>query len=168
MAFGSPFIYRIILLLIVFSHLLRAQSSDPVEGVLIIRDLWGIPHIYADDEWSLFYGAGYAAAEDRLFQMALARYSVQGRLSEVFGERYLNWDKKMRMLGLYKHAEYSISHLSQSTQKLLSAYADGVNAYMQDHPEHLSTLFARYNGFPEPWTAADCIACFLRIALCTA
>lgn len=138
--------------------------NTQVEGIRIIRDHWGIPHIFAKDERSLFYGAGYAAAEDRLFQMTLVRFSIQGRLAEVFGTKYLEWDKRLRTMGLYRHARASLHHLSPTIQALLHAYAMGVNAYMADHPNHLSTLFMNYGGSPEPWTAADCIAAMLRIA----
>ena len=113
--------------LITFSST-RAQT--PKDSTLIIRDKWGIPHIVAGNERALFYGAGYAAAEDRLFQMVLARFSIQGRLAEVFGSSYLARDKKIRAIGYYRHAVGSLQHLKESTRQILEAYADGVNTYM--------------------------------------
>ena len=131
--------------------------------VKIIRDHWGIPHVYADDEWSLFYGAGYAAAQDRLLQLMIVRYSVQGRLAEFFGSSFLEWDKRMRMLGLYSHAQFSYAFLSEEIQQYLQAYAEGVNAYMHENPSHLSHLFSSFGMTPEPWAASDCIAAWLRL-----
>jgi penicillin G amidase len=133
-------------------------------GVTIIRDTWGIPHIFSADECALFFGAGYAAAEDRLLQMTLARYSVQGRLSEFFGQKFITHDKRMRTLGLYKYAERSVVTLPDTVRMWLEAYADGVNAYKRDNPSHLAEVFTAIRTVPDDWTAADCIATFLRIA----
>jgi len=163
MTYKSIIITAIIVFLCSNSILARSDKS-PADGVRIVRDSWGIPHIFAEDEEALFFGAGYAAAEDRFFQMALVRYSVQGRLSEIFGEKYLSRDKQMRILGIYSHAQNTVPHLSESTGEALEAYAEGVNAYITAHPEHLAGLFSRYGGIPEPWTAADCVAAWLRIA----
>lgn len=61
-------------------------SSLPAEEVEILRDPWGIPHIFADTDAGAFYGLGYAAAEDRAFQMTYSLRLIQGRLSEVVGQ----------------------------------------------------------------------------------
>lgn len=71
----------------------------------IVRDSWGIAHIYADNDSELFFGAGYATAGDRTFQMELSRRKVAGTLSEIYGKDLLESDKLMRTLGLYKHAQ---------------------------------------------------------------
>jgi len=71
----------------------------------VIRDYWGIAHIYADNDLELFFGAGYATAEDRMFQMELSRRKVAGKLAEIYGKDWLESDKLMRTLGLYKHAQ---------------------------------------------------------------
>ncbi len=158
--------YLLVVIIIIITAALPCLSLDysKEDTVKIIRDNWGIPHIAADNEKALFYGAGYAAAEDRLFQMTLARYSIQGRLAEILGTRYVDRDKRVRTVGYYSHAKRSFSQLDQNIQLLLEAYADGVNAYMKDHPEHLKELFDKYGGPPEPWKPEDGVACFLRIA----
>ncbi len=154
----------LVLTLVILNTTSPAWAQTPKDSVLIIRDKWGIPHIVAGNEQALFYGAGYAAAEDRLLQMVLARYSIQGRLAEVFGSTYLARDKKMRAVGYYRHASGSLPYLTESTRQILQAYADGANSYMTQHPQHLADLFQKYGGQPEKWTAADGVACFLRIA----
>ena len=68
--------------------------------VTVIRDQWGIPHIYAENEADLAFGIGYCHAQDRLFQMDMGRRQVQGKLSEVVGEMALETDKFNLALGM--------------------------------------------------------------------
>lgn len=153
-------------LTLIFASGLLAQ-----EGATVIRDHWGVPHAYgvpADagflSEQMAFHGAGYAEAENRLFQMLLVRASVQGRLAEIFGQSYLNHDRRLRTVGLYRHAQQCVSTLSDTARMWLEAYAAGVNQYMAEHGDHLSAEISSLGLSPEPWTAADAIACWLRIA----
>ena len=62
-----------------------AQAVAPMEGVEIRRDGYGMPHVPASTPFGLFYGYGYVVAQDRLFQMEMARRSTQGRVAEVLG-----------------------------------------------------------------------------------
>ncbi len=155
--------FALVLFAIPFGRL-NAQYPNLKDTAAIIYDEYGVPNIVSEDEEALFFGLGYAAAKDRLFQMTLARRLVQGRLAEIFGADYLNSDIKVRTLGLYRHAKRTLPLLSENIRKFLSAYADGVNAYMNDNPRHLSDLFAKYGGSSEEWKPEDCIACQMRIA----
>ncbi len=65
---------------------LAEQSSSEIK---IVRDEYGMPHIYANDTWHLFYGYGYVVAQDRLFQMEMARRSSQGTVAEVLGKDFV-------------------------------------------------------------------------------
>ena len=78
--------------LLSLSPLAASAASD----VTILRDQWGIPQVYADDTYGLFAGFGYAVAEDRLFQMEMARRSVLGTVSEVLGPDHVEYDTKTR------------------------------------------------------------------------
>jgi penicillin amidase len=128
----------------------------------IIRDRWGIAHVYGPSIEAVFHGAGYATAEDRLFQMSLRRRSVQGRTAEILGrgpdDRFLRADRRARILGFARRAAERLGSLSPENRRALEAYADGVNAYLDEHRRRLPAIFARYGGDPEPWTAADCLA----------
>ena len=81
--------------------------------VEVLRDPWGIPHVFADTDAGAFYGLGYATAEDRGFQMTYSLRVIQGRLSEVIGEaRQVNrretsvdHDRKMRTFGFHRAAQ---------------------------------------------------------------
>ena len=132
--------------------------------VTIVRDQWGVAHVYADTEEGVFFGAGYATAQDRLFQMELSRRYVQGRLAEVLGARWLESDKLMRTLGLYRHAQTVVPRLSSDTRRALEAYAAGVNEYTRQHKGKLLYLFDRYAIQPEAWTPADCVAAWMRVS----
>ncbi|EHL7222192.1 penicillin acylase family protein, partial [Escherichia coli] len=72
---------------------LAEQSSSEIK---IVRDEYGMPHIYANDTWHLFYGYGYVVAQDRLFQMEMARRSTQGTVAEVLGKDFVKFDKDIR------------------------------------------------------------------------
>lgn len=61
--------------------------------ITIKRDEYGVPHIYASTTYALFYGYGYAIAQDRLFQLEMARRSTEGTVSEVLGEKFVDFDK---------------------------------------------------------------------------
>ena len=69
---------------------LAEQSSSEIK---IVRDEYGMPHIYANDTWHLFYGYGYVVAQDRLFQMEMARRSTQGTVAEVLGKDFVKFGR---------------------------------------------------------------------------
>ncbi|WP_394199731.1 penicillin acylase family protein [Litoreibacter albidus] len=140
--------------------------TGPVE---IIRTNSGVPHIFADADEDVYYGLGFAHAQDRLWQMVMLRRTAQGRLSEIFGERTLNVDKLIRRLDLYGLAQRSVSAQDAETKSALEAYSAGVNAWLRIVNED-----ALGRGAPEffvfspkiaPWQPADSIAVIKIMAL---
>lgn len=125
---------------------------SPVE---IVRDRWGVPHIYAENEDDLFYAQGFAHAQDRLWQMELQRRLGAGRLSEVLGEATLEMDRFVRTLGLNRAAEDEVHALPPETQAALAAYAAGVNAYMRSQQGRWSLEFTLLRFAPQPWRPVD-------------
>ncbi|MDQ6671815.1 MAG: penicillin acylase family protein, partial [Chloroflexota bacterium] len=119
-----------------FGYLLR-RPLPQVDGEIrvaglsaqieIVRDVWGIPHISARDPADAFFGQGFCHAQDRLWQMELARRLASGRLAEVFGKDALNVDRFMRRLGLQRAAQRDWETASAGLRDTLSAYAAGVN-----------------------------------------
>ena len=75
-----------------------ADQPDNSRDVRIVRDQYGVPHVYAESIYGLYYGYGYAIAQDRLFQMEMARRSTQGTVAEVLGSDYVEYDKNARTL----------------------------------------------------------------------
>ncbi|WP_086000843.1 penicillin acylase family protein [Pseudooceanicola batsensis] len=140
--------------------------SAPVE---IVRDSANVPHIFGDRDEDVLYGLGYAHAQDRLWQMLTMRWTVQGRLSEVFGARTLDIDKLLRRFDLYGVAREAVEVQDAETMSKLRAYAAGVNARLDE----INTS-ALGRGAPElfifnapvaPWTPADSVAMVKLMAL---
>lgn len=143
-----------------------AGISAPVE---IVRDNANVPHIFGQSDEDVFYALGYAHAQDRLWQMTMLRRTVQGRLSEMFGERTLRTDTLLRRLDLYRLATASVAVQDTQMQNALTAYANGVNAWLGE-----VNAGARGRGAPEmwlfnhpvaPWQPADSIAIIKLMAL---
>ena len=154
-----------------FFAIAALASESELGSIELIRDEWGVPHIFADTDAGAFYGAGYAVAEDRIIQMELSRRFIRGRMSELLGDVPLSRrgqttvsrDRYMRIVGYGRHADKVIQNIDADTRSLLQAYSDGVNAYVRKHPERLKGFLDRASLEPEPWTPADCIACWTRL-----
>src|SRR5262245_33498331 len=105
-------------------------------NVELLRDQWGVPHVFSDTDRGAMYGLGYATAQERGFQMTYGLRIIQGRLAEVIGDRQkagrreaaLDSDRKMRTLGWARAEERIASNLDDDTKGLLEAYCEGVNA----------------------------------------
>src|SRR5262249_5869409 len=98
-----------------------AQVTGLKAPVEIVRDRYAIPHIRAQSFEDAAFGLGYAHAQDRLWQMEMARRFVQGRLSEMFGASALSADATMRAMGLYEAAQDAVSNLSRDAQRARDA-----------------------------------------------
>ncbi|MBZ4423324.1 penicillin acylase family protein [Myxococcus sp. RHSTA-1-4] len=135
----------------------RAQGTFQVEGlngsVEIIRDTWGVPHIFAKDEHDLFFAQGYVHAQDRLWQLEFGRLVSNGLLASVLGPRVVPMDHLMRTLGLRRMAEKSLPSVTQESRTLLEAYAAGVNARIAREP--LPLEFTILGHTPGKWTPVD-------------
>lgn len=141
------------------------QSVARVEGELtspalsaevkIIRDRWGIPHIFAANEKDLFFASGFVQAQDRMWQMDLLRRAGSGRLSEIFGTKTLDTDKLMRTLGLKEAVRKDFEKLTPALKDLIQSYCDGVNAWMNSRKWNWPPEFLALRYRPEPWTVQD-------------
>ena len=129
--------------------------SAPVE---IIRDQWGVPHIYAQDEHDLFFAQGYVHAQDRLWQMEFNRRIASGTLSAILGEAAVDTDRFMRTIGLRRAAEKDWALAEGETRAAMEAYADGVNAFIESHQNRLPLEFTILGTEPGPWTPVDTLA----------
>lgn len=105
-------------------------GMTPESGVRIIRDDFGVPHVLSDDLESLFFGAGYAVADDQLERLALNYLSANGRAAEVLGVDEVQNDTLVRLLRLPKRAADGYAKLSAETRSLIDAYAKGINHFI--------------------------------------
>jgi len=130
--------------------------------VEILRNTANVPHIFGATDEDVYYGLGFAHAQDRLWQMTLLRRTVQGRLSEIFGQRTVKVDELMRRLGLYELALSSVAVQDTYTMSALEAYARGVNAWLAEVNQGASGRGApEFFLFPPDiavWQPADSIA----------
>ncbi len=126
------------------------SSLAPLDGTLklqnlqqkvrVVRDDFGIPHIYAETKLDSFRALGFVMASERLFQMELSRRMTQGQLSEVFGEAALPSDKLYRSLALRRASERMIALEKQrglfdkSLWQELEAFCDGINQFIRTRP----------------------------------
>ncbi|VEN73454.1 Penicillin acylase family protein [Candidatus Desulfarcum epimagneticum] len=124
----------------------------------VIRDQNGTPYIFGEHFHDVIKAQGFVTAQDRLFQMHLTRLLVRGRLSEFFGEKTRDLDISHRVLGFYRAAKTHARLLGARDRKILEAYADGVNAYIQSPETSRPLEFALAGMAPHPWTIEDSLA----------
>jgi len=132
-----------------------AGLSAPVE---VIRDAWGVPHIYAANEADLFFAQGYVHAQDRLWQMEFNRHVSSGRMAQMFGRPALDTDRYLRTLGMHRNAERNLQLLGPEARAILESYTRGVNAYLDANRGALPVEFSILGVRPEPWTPVDSLA----------
>lgn len=138
------------------SMIVVAQSASQVE---IIRDDWGVPHVYAKDVYGLFAGFGYSVAEDRLFQMEMAKRSVLGTVSEALGADYLGFDIRMRSDFDHDAIRAQLEALPSERRDILRGYAAGYNKRVAEVLASPKTLlpkqFSEFSFGPSTWTEFD-------------
>lgn len=117
--------------------------------VTIIRDNWGIPHVYGHTDADAVFGLLYAQCEDDFSRVELNYIEKLGRLSEVFGAKDLNDDLLMRLIIDSADAEKDYASAAPWFKKLLDAFADGVNYYLYKHATVKPLLLQRF----KPWYA---------------
>lgn len=140
-----------------YDGMVRVAALDA--PVAILRDRYAIPHVQAGSFRDAAYGLGYAHAQDRLWQMEMARRFVSGRLAEMFGANAVPTDSMMRTMGLYRAAEEAVANLTPDSRAILLAYAEGVNAYIQGHKGRWPIEFVLAGASPpQLWRPADSIA----------
>jgi penicillin amidase len=162
--------------LVLCSHGLRAQREAPdlktmarqslarIDGefktphlkqpVEIVRDRWGVPHIYAQNTDDLFFAQGFVTAQDRLWQMDWWKRSREGRLSEVIGAAAFERDRQTRLMQYRRpldDAEWTSYH--PDGKRIFTAFANGVNAWIDAIGDNVPVEFTLTGLRPEKWTA---------------
>jgi len=127
--------------------------------VRVARDAKGVVHIEAASERDAYVALGFVHAQDRFFQMDAMRRLASGRLAEIAGPPALQFDVRMRALGLRWLAEGDVQVLSPEATEIYQAFAEGVNAWLERRhgvaADELALLLAPE---PEPWRIADSLA----------
>ena len=141
-----------------------AQDAEPKpRKIQIIRDGYGVPHVYGDSNEDVAYGAGYALAQDRLWQMHVFRHVAKGQLSELLGPIVVDIDKSIRFM-TYTEEERAarFEAVNPKLQDLMKAFVAGINTRIDEvnsDPSQLPFEFTEWGeGPPEEWTVDDSIA----------
>jgi len=140
-----------------FSSTLRVVDktglADPVD---VFFDSRHVPHIFARNTESLYFAQGYMAAYFRLWQMDFLSYASAGRLSEIFSEGFLDYDRNQRRIGILASAKASLEMMEKdpTTAAVLAAYSRGVNAYIDQLSDRTIPFEYKLLDYrPEPWSS---------------
>ena len=134
--------------------------TGPVE---VLRDARGVPHIRARSLADALFAQGYVTAQDRLWQMDLNRRLAEGQLSEIFGERTLRYDIENRTLGFPEVCARGVTELDPDSRRLLGAYVQGINSFVESHRDRLPIEFMMLRYQPRPWREMDSLAVVLNM-----
>jgi penicillin amidase len=128
------------------------------DSVEVIRDRWGVPHIYAKNSDDLFFVQGYITAQDRLFQLDLWRRIGTGKLAEVLGAQYLSRDRIARLVRYRGDWDQEWRSYSPDAKAIATAFTSGINAYIRSLHGQRPKEF-RIAGFdPGLWAPEDVTA----------
>lgn len=130
------------------------------EEVEIRVDEWGVPHIYASTKHDVFLAQGFNAARDRLFQLDFARRRGLGKLAEVFGPAFAEWDRAARLF-IYRgdHRAEWLAY-ADDTKELVTSFVKGINAYIDaisSGEVTMPTEFTKLGYAPEKWAPEDLV-----------
>jgi acyl-homoserine lactone acylase PvdQ len=149
-----------------------ASTESPEPGLTILRDGWDVPHIYGDTRAELMFGAGYAAAEDRLFLIDVLRHYARSELSSFAGGSPSNRAMDETQWAVAPYTEQDLqsqvgaiqTEYGAAGKQLISDvqnYVDGINAYISAaelNPQLMPFEYAAIGKTPQPWTVTDVIA----------
>ena len=150
-SFLAPFLFG--------ASVLHAQETLTVDGldqpVEILKDKWGISHIYAETEHDLFFAQGYNAARDRLFQFEIWRAQATGTTAEILGPRATARDHGTRLFKFRGDMGSEMSHYHPRGVDIITSFVHGVNAYIDEaleDPDALPLPFHLLGIEPRHWT----------------
>lgn len=133
----------------------KLKLSGLQQPVEILRDRWGVAHIYAQNEHDLFFAQGYNAASDRLFQLEIWRRQATGTLAELLGSKEIKRDQGARLFKFRGNLEQELKHYHPNGPQIVRAFVDGINAYIRQinrKPDQLPIEFQILKTQPGFWT----------------
>jgi penicillin amidase len=123
--------------------------------VRVVRDTWGVPHIYAQTQDDLFIAQGFVQAQDRLFQMDLWRRSAQGRLAQVLGPNFVERDAMTRRIQYHGDVDAEWASYGPDTKAIAAAFVRGINTWVALARERPPEEFVAAGWLPEYWSPVD-------------
>ena len=131
------------------------QTPGLQQSVEIIRDRWGLNHIYAKNEHDLFFAQGYWAAQDRLFQLEIWRRQATGTIAELLGPQEIKRDIGTRLFKFRGNMQQELAHYHPHGAQIIGAFVEGINAYITEilkTPEKLPFELRVLDTKPGLWT----------------
>lgn len=135
----------------------RLELAGLAKPVEVLRDHWGVPHIFAQNTDDLFFAQGFVAAQDRLWQMEMWRRTGEGKLSEILGESAIERDKFARLLRYRGRMEAEWKSYAPDAKRIIAAFVKGVNAFIESNRHRLPIEFQLTGVQPELWTPEVCL-----------
>src|SRR6185312_9624 len=126
-----------------------ARWKQEAANVTIIRDDWGIAHVYGKTDADAVFGAEYAQAEDDFNRVETNYINAMGRLAEAEGQSKIYQDLRMKLFIDPATLKNQYAQSPEWLQKMMNAFADGLNYYLYSHPEVKPRVIKRF----EPWMA---------------
>jgi len=126
--------------------------KEPVE---VLRDKWGVPHIYAKNADDLFFSQGFVAAQDRLFQLDLWRRMAVGEMAEVLGSDAIEADTFARLVRYRGDMKAEWTSYSPDTKQIATSFTNGINAYIKHAEQRFPIEFEILGHQPKLWQPED-------------
>lgn len=143
------------------SVLAQTSGSIKLKGlqqpVKVLRDEWGVAHIYAETQDDLFFAQGFVAAQDRLWQMDLWRRQGEGKLAEILGPGAVERDRFARLVRYRGDLKVEYESYAPDARQIIEAFVRGVNAQIELSKDHLPIEFQIAGAKPELWTPEVCL-----------
>jgi penicillin G amidase len=170
MSLGKRVFFTALLLLIAALPVATRAATSPLETLLapglsqpveIIKDRWGISHIYAKSEADLFFAQGYNVARDRLFQLEMWRRQATGTVAEILGKKELRRDVGNRLFMFRGDLNQEVNWYHPHGAAIIRAFVNGINAYISEterNPALLTPEFKMLGIQPGKWTPAVVIS----------
>ena len=138
-----------------------SQIDGLLDEVEVLRDNFGVNHIYANNQKDLFFMQGYLAAKDRLFQFEIWRRQASGTVAEIFGDDELERDIGTRLFKFRGNMKDELNHYHEDGFEIVSSFVSGINRYIEEinkDPDQLPIEFEILGIKPEKWTNEDVIS----------
>lgn len=136
----------------------RIELAGLTKPVEVIRDTWGVAHIYAHTQDDLFFAQGFVAAQDRLWQMEIWRRTGEGKLAEILGPSAIERDKFARLMRFRGDMEAEWKSYAPDAKPIIESFVRGVNALIDQSGDRLPIEFQLTGIRPEHWTPEVCLA----------
>jgi penicillin amidase len=151
-----PGIFALLIATSCFAETVRVPGLH--QQVEILRDRWGVPHIYASTVHDLFFAQGYITARDRLFQIDLWRRAGTGKLAEVLGPSAVQRDLLARSVNFRGDWDAEWAAYGPGAKEITRDFTDGINAYVQLLEGRWPQEFQLAGYAPGRWTPEDCVS----------